>query len=79
MKIMKRQLHFTSTNDDDDKEGVEREVNSPTNFIDMVAMIHDQLLLFLPSSSIIIMTIVIVILSLIIIIIIYTIIIIIML
>ena len=56
---MKRQLHFTSTNDDDDKEGVEREVNSPTNFIDMVAMIRDQLLLFLSSSSII-MTIIII-------------------
>jgi hypothetical protein len=57
MKMMKRQLHFTSTNDND--KGVEREVNSPTNFIDMVAMIHDQLLLFLPSSSII-MTIIII-------------------
>jgi len=40
MKMMKRQLYFTSTNDND--KGVEREVNSPTNFIDMVAMIHDQ-------------------------------------
>jgi hypothetical protein len=51
MKMMKRQLHFTST--DDGKGvvgvGVERRVNSPTSFVDMVAaVIHDQLLSLSP-------------------------------